>query len=133
MLSKKKKEYFRMWLTARLNESLGKDRETLVDISDPKDRPGDEIDQAAFCSETGFALRIRDREAKLIKKIEDALQRLEDGTFGICEECGEEIPLKRLMARPVTTLCIACKKEQEAAERVRGENEQRCVYYAFQE
>ena len=133
MLSKKKKEYFRMWLTARLNESLGKARETLVDISDPKDRPGDEIDQAAFCSETGFALRIRDREAKLIKKIEDALQRLEDGTFGICEECGEEIPLKRLMARPVTTLCIACKKEQEAAERVRGENEQMSVYSASQE
>ena len=133
MLSKKRKEYFRMLLTERLNESLGKARETLADISDPKERPGDEIDQAAFCSETGFALRLRDREAKLIKKIEEALQRLEDGTFGICEECGEEIPLKRLMARPVTTLCIACKKEQEAAERVRGENEQRCVYYAFQE
>ena len=133
MLSKKKKEYFRMLLTERLNESLGKARETLADISDPKERPRDEIDQAAFCSETGFALRIRDREAKLIKKIEEALQRLEDGTFGICEECGEEIPLKRLMARPVTTLCIECKKEQEAAERVRGENEQMSVYYASQE
>lgn len=129
MLSKKKKEYFRIWLTERLDERLEKAQETLADISDPKDRPCDVIDQAAFSSNTGFALRIRDREAKLIKKIEEALQRLEDGTFGICEECGEEIPLKRLMARPVTTLCIGCKKEQEAAERGRCDNDQMSVYY----
>jgi DnaK suppressor protein len=57
----------------------------------------------------------------LIEKIRDALDRLEDGTFGICEGCGEEIPLKRLMARPVTTLCFACKKAQEAEERTRME------------
>lgn len=128
MLSKKKKEYFRIWLTEMLNESLEKAQETLADMSDPKDRPCDFIDQASFSSNTGFALRIRDREAKLIKKIEEALQRLEDGTFGICEECGEEIPLKRLMARPVTTLCIQCKKEQEAAERGRSESDQMSVY-----
>ena len=129
MLSKKKKEYFRMWLTERLNESLEKAQETLADISDPKARPCDVIDQASFCSNTRFTLRMRDREAKLIKKIEEALQRLEDGTFGTCEECGEEIPLKRLMARPVTTLCIQCKKEQEAAERFRGDDDRMPVYY----
>jgi DnaK suppressor protein len=69
----------------------------------------------------GFALRIRDREAKLIRKIREALGRLEQGPFGICEECGEEIPHRRLRARPVTTLCIECKEEQEAEERTKAE------------
>jgi DnaK suppressor protein len=119
MLSKKNKDYFKKWLTQRLNESLAKARDSLADISDFKNRPSDEIEEASLSSDTGFALRIRDREAKLIGKIRDALDRLEDGTFGICEECAEEIPLKRLMARPVTTLCIECKKAQEAEERTR--------------
>jgi len=122
MLSKKNKEYFRKWLTQRLDESLGKAQDTLVDISDLRDKLPDEMDQASLSSDMGFTLRIRDREAKLIRKIIDALERLEDGTFGICEECGEEIPVKRLMARPVTTLCIECKKEQEAEERAKEAN-----------
>ena len=57
---------------------------------------------------------------KLISKIREALDRIDDGTFGICESCGEEISEKRLKARPVTTLCIDCKKKQEANERARG-------------
>jgi DnaK suppressor protein len=129
MLNKEQKEYFRLWLTESLNESLAKARATLADISDPKDRPGDAIDEAAFSFDVSFALRIREREVKLIAKIRDALQRLEDGTFGICEECGKEIPLKRLMARPVTTLCIQCKKEQEAAERFIGDDDRMPVYH----
>jgi len=64
----------------------------------------------------------------LIGKNREALGRLEEGTFGICEACGEEIPLKRLMARPVTTLCIECKKEQEAEERTRVANFQSAEY-----
>lgn len=119
MLSKKNKEYFRKWLTQRLNESVGKAQNTLADISDLRDKPTDEMDQASLSSDMGFTLRIRDREAKLIRKISDALDRLENGTFAICEDCGEEIPLKRLMARPVTTLCIECKKTQEAEERAK--------------
>jgi RNA polymerase-binding transcription factor len=122
MLSKKNKEYFKRWLTQRLEESLGKAQDTLADISDPKDRPSDEMEEASLTSDMGFTLRIRDREAKLIKKITEALERLEDGTFGVCEECGEEIPLKRLMARPVTRLCIECKKVQEAEERTKAES-----------
>ena len=128
MLSERNKKYFRMWLTERLNESLGKAQETLADVSDPKDRLCDVIAQATSSSNIGFALRITDREAGLIRKIRVALQKLEDGTFGICEDCGRKIPLKRLMARPVTTLCIGCKKEQEAAERVRGESSEISVY-----
>jgi DnaK suppressor protein len=65
-------------------------------------------------------LRIRDRERTLIGKIREALERIEDGTYGICEECGEEITAERLKARPVTTLCIECKKRQETEEKVKG-------------
>ena len=122
MLSKKNKEYFKKWLTQRLDESLGKAHDTLADIGDPRDKPSDEMEEASLTSDMGFTLRIRDREAKLIKKVSDALERLEDETFGICGECGEEIPLKRLMARPVTRLCIDCKKAQEAEERTKSSN-----------
>ena len=122
MLTKKNKEFFEKWLTQRLNENLVKAHNTLTDMSDLKDRPSDELEEASLDFDMGLALRIRDREAKLIGKIRDALDRLEDGTFGICEECGEEIPLKRLMARPVTTLCIECKKAQEAEERTKTES-----------
>jgi DnaK suppressor protein len=65
-------------------------------------------------------LRIRDRERKLIGKIKEALERIEQGTYGICEDCGEEISTERLKARPVTTLCIDCKKTQETEEKVKG-------------
>lgn len=121
MLSDKDKKYFKKWLTQRLNESLEKAHETLAEISDLRDKLPDEMDQASLSSDLGFSLRIRDREAKLIGKITDALKRLEDGTFGICEECGEEIPFKRLVARPVTTLCIECKEAQETEEAARAE------------
>ena len=66
------------------------------------------------------AARIRDREAKLIKKIRQALERIENGTFGICESCAEEISVKRLKARPVTTQCIECKAKEEALEKALG-------------
>lgn len=128
MLSEKNKRYFKKCLTQRLNKSLAKAHDTLADISDLRDRPSDELEEASLSSDRGFALRIRDREAKLIVKIRNALERLEEGTFGICEECGEEIPLKRLKARPVTTLCIECKKEQEAEERIRAEDFQELDY-----
>ena len=68
-----------------------------------------------------FELRIRDRERKLIKKLREAIARIDEGTFGICELCEGKISEKRLMARPVTTLCIECKKKQEVLEKQRGE------------
>jgi DnaK suppressor protein len=88
------------------------------------------MDEVSYSSEMEFSLRIRDREARLIGKLQDALERLENGTYGFCDECGEEIPYKRLMARPVTTLCIQCKKEQEATERVRAERDRAFSYWA---
>ncbi len=90
-----------------------KNGEVFVDkdsIKDVVDAASDELDKA-------FVMRIRDRELKLIKKIDEALKRIEDGSYGICEECGCDIEEKRLSARPVATMCIACKEEQEEHEK----------------
>lgn len=76
----------------------------------------DPTDRAALESDRNLTLRIRDRERKLRNKIEEALARIDEGTFGICEKCEEEISDSRLRARPVTTLCIHCKEDQEEEE-----------------
>jgi DnaK suppressor protein len=74
-------------------------------------------DQATLESERSFELRIKDRERKLIGKVQDALRKIGDGSYGVCESCGEPISVKRLLARPVTSFCINCKSEMEAEER----------------
>ena len=79
----------------------------------------DQSDQATAEVDQNFALRLKEREQKLLKKIDGALDRMETNTYGICERCGQEIPYKRLKARPVTTLCIECKTLQEQEERIR--------------
>jgi len=76
-------------------------------------------DQASAEADQNFTLRLREREQKLLKKISDAISRIDDGTFGVCESCGEEISVKRLKARPVTTLCIECKTLEEEKENTR--------------
>ena len=76
-------------------------------------------DQATAETDQNFMLRLKEREQKLLKKIDEALERMANGTFGICESCGEEISFKRLKARPVTTLCIDCKTKQEEEEKIR--------------
>lgn len=76
-------------------------------------------DQATAETDRNFMLRLRGREQRLLKKIDQALERVEAGTFGVCEDCGNEINLKRLEARPVTTMCIDCKTLQEEEERMR--------------
>ncbi len=79
----------------------------------------DPADQATIEADRSFDLRIKDRERKLIRKINQALERIKNGEFGICESCGGRISIKRLQARPVTTLCIDCKQQQEQEERTR--------------
>ena len=76
-------------------------------------------DQASAETDMNFMLRLRGREQRLLKKIDEALERIENGTFGICDDCGSEIGLKRLEARPVTTMCIECKTLQEEEEKRR--------------
>jgi DnaK suppressor protein len=79
----------------------------------------DVSDQASAEVDQNFSMRIRERERKLLKKIDEALDRMNTGTYGICERCSGDIPYKRLKARPVTTLCIECKTLQEQEERTR--------------
>jgi DnaK suppressor protein len=75
-------------------------------------------DQASAETDRSFMLRLRGREQKLLKKIEDAIDRIDTGEYGICDICGDEIGIKRLEARPVTTMCIECKTEQEEDEKL---------------
>ena len=77
-------------------------------------------DQASAESDRNFYIRLKEREQKLIKKIDIALEQIENGTFGICESCGKEIGIKRLKARPVATLCIECKTKAEKEEKARN-------------
>ncbi|MBZ2171391.1 MAG: RNA polymerase-binding protein DksA [Desulfovibrio sp.] len=114
-------EYFRVLLTQMLEEATQKGDLTLEDMTDNNEVFADPADRATMESDRAFTLRIRDRERRLIKKIQAALGRIEDGSFGICDECGEEIGVPRLKARPVTKLCINCKSKQEDDERVRGD------------
>ncbi len=99
-----------------LREEAGK---TVSEMTSDTTNFPDPNDRATQESDRNFELRIRDRERRLINKIKEALERLEDGTFGICEVCEEEISEARLKARPVTTLCIDCKIEQEQKEKIR--------------
>ncbi|MDA8099720.1 MAG: RNA polymerase-binding protein DksA [Nitrospiraceae bacterium] len=77
----------------------------------------DPTDQAAAELDSNFTLRLRGREQKLLKKIDEAIARIDDGSYGVCESCGNPIGMKRLAARPVTTLCIECKTAQEEEEK----------------
>ncbi len=114
-------EYFRETLTNTLNEILEKNQETLEDMTESGEVYADPADRATAESDRSFTLRLRDRERKLIKKIQQALKRIDDGSFGICADCGDEISVPRLKARPMTTFCIQCKSKQEEDEKVRGD------------
>ena len=85
--------------------------------SSPEESYADPNDRASLESDRNFTLRMRDRERKLLGKIDEAFARIEAGSYGRCEECGGDIGIERLRARPVTTLCITCKSAQEARER----------------
>jgi DnaK suppressor protein len=115
-VNQKDTEFFRRLLNERKQELLDEAGKTVDGMDEDENFP-DPTDRASLESNRNFILRIRDRERKLIVKIEEALQRLEEGTFGVCEECGEKIGAARLKARPVTTLCIECKSAQEVDER----------------
>lgn len=120
MLKKKQLKYFKDLLNERLDDLLTEANRTVSGMIDLKENMPDPADRASMESDRNFTLRIRDRERKLIGKIKDALERIEDGTYGICESCEEEISDERLKARPVTTLCINCKKNQENEEKIKG-------------
>ena len=120
MLTKKEKEHYKKRLAQRLDELLKEANKTVSGMTDQGQNFPDPTDRASMESDRNFELRIRDRERRLIAKIKDALVRIEQGAFGVCEECGEAISEERLKARPVTTLCIDCKKKQENEEKTKG-------------
>ena len=97
----------------------GADR-TITDMTDHNDNYPDPTDRASAESDRSFELRIRDRERKLLNKIKEAIERIDNGSYGICDDCGDEIAVERLDARPVTTYCIDCKTRQEQEERAKA-------------
>jgi len=111
-------EEFRQILQGQLDSLLREAEKTVTEMTDEKTNFPDPTDRASLESDRNFELRIRDRERKLIMKIREALERIEAGEFGVCESCEEEIGEARLRARPVTTLCIECKTEQERQEKI---------------
>ncbi len=114
-------ERFKTQLEEKRDAILNEVGRTLSEMTDQNSNVPDPNDRATIESDRSFELRIRERERKLLVKIEEALERVDDGTFGICEACGEDIGVKRLEARPVTTLCIDCKTLQETKEKSQGQ------------
>jgi len=117
-MDKDKLEEFRGLLQEQMDQLLREAGKTVSEMTDEKTNFPDPTDRASLESDRNFELRIRDRERKLINKIREALERIDNGEFGECEECGDEIGEARLKARPVTTLCIECKTEQERKEKI---------------
>ncbi len=113
-------DYFKDLLTQWLNELLNHAKDTVTGLRETEVILPDPLDRAAAESDRSFALRIRDRESMLIKKIKNSLEDIEDGVYGICQICGEDISIERLKARPVTRHCIQCKTKSENLERITG-------------
>ncbi len=119
-MKKKDLDFFKNLLNDRLQELLSHADDTVSGMTQQKENFPDPTDRASHEANRSFELRIRDREHKLIKKIKKTLVHIGNGTFGVCEICEEEISLKRLKARPVTTQCIDCKKREEDMENALG-------------
>lgn len=111
------KETIRNLLNEKMSDILGIAVETVERLGKSDGSFPDPLDRAMSESISSIELRKRDRERKLLQKIKDALKRLEEDSYGICEVCGNEISENRLIARPETTLCIDCKEEQEDLEK----------------
>jgi len=110
-------EYFRRKLLEWKKELLAQSSDTLDDLRQGGLNQPDDIDRASLETDKSLDLRTKDRARKLILKIDAALERIEDGTYGYCEETGEEIGIERLMARPIATLCVEAQERHERMEK----------------
>jgi DnaK suppressor protein len=117
-MNDRQREYFRQKLLAWKEEILEESRETLEHLQDENQNHPDLVDRASSEADRAIELRARDRQRKLIAKIDAALQRIEDGSYGYCEETGEPIGLRRLDARPIATLSVEAQERHERRERV---------------
>ncbi len=116
------REYFRNKLLAWKRELLNESNETIVHLQESSVSEPDLADRASLETDRALELRTRDRERKLIQKINEALLRIEDGTYGFCEETGEPISIKRLEARPIATLSIEAQERHERMERTQRDD-----------
>ena len=119
-MEEKDLEFFRNLLKQWLEELLDHADFTVENLLESRENLPDPLDRASFESNRITTLRIRDRESMLIKKIKNSLEDIENGEYGICEDCGEEIAFARLKARPVTSFCIRCKTKRESLEKIVG-------------
>jgi DnaK suppressor protein len=117
-MEEKDLEFFRHLIIQWMEELLDHADETVEGLLDSQENLADPMDRAAVESERIWTLRIRDRESKLIKKIRQSLEDIENGEYGICEDCGEDISIERQRARPVTSFCIGCKTKRESVEKL---------------
>ncbi|HEY2530724.1 MAG TPA: RNA polymerase-binding protein DksA [Xanthobacteraceae bacterium] len=117
-MNERQREYFRAKLLDWREDILREAKETLQHLQDESQNHADLADRASSETERAIELRARDRQRKLIAKIDAALQRIDDGTYGYCEETGEPISIKRLEARPIATLSIEAQERHERRERV---------------
>ena len=113
-------DYFKDLLSRQLEELFTRAEKTVAQLIRNGDLSADIVDRASSDINRNYTLRICDRESQLIKKVKTALLKIEEGTFGICESCDEQIGIERLKARPVTAYCIRCKTQKEAFEKVSG-------------
>ena len=121
-MNERQREYFRVKLLEWRDDILKEAKETLQHLQDDNLNHSDLADRASSETDRAIELRARDRQRKLIAKIEEALTRIDDGTYGYCEESGEPIALKRLEARPIATLSIEAQERHERRERVYRED-----------
>jgi DnaK suppressor protein len=117
-MNERQREYFRAKLLAWKEEILKEAKETLQHLQEENQNHPDLADRASSETDRAIELRARDRQRKLISKIDEALGRIEDGTYGYCEETGEPISLRRLEARPIATLSVEAQERHERRERV---------------
>jgi DnaK suppressor protein len=117
-MNERQRDYFRQKLVAWKEDILREAKETLQHLQDENQNHPDFADRASSETDRAIELRARDRQRKLISKIDDALSRIDDGTYGYCEETGEPIAIKRLEARPIATLSIEAQERHERRERV---------------
>ena len=119
-MEEKDLDFFRDLLTRWLEELLGHADDTVGTLLETDNYSPDPLDRASYESNRSTALRIRDRESMLIHKIRNSLEDIENGEYGICEDCGQDIAIERLKARPVARRCIHCKAKQENLEKIMG-------------
>ena len=118
-MCEKHKVYFKKKLTEWKSEIIKANNEALYNNSlDDNSTSADIVDQASSYTEKNVEMRAINRQIKLISKIDQALKKIKDGTYGFCEETGEPIGIKRLIARPIATLCIAAQEKHEKEEKV---------------